>query len=165
MFKVHRSMAVAVAAVTLALGGMTAGGAQAAMVAQTEQSATVIQAAPEAQLRGDLILHAEDPANILEQNEAWVSPNGRASLIMQGDGNLVLYCDGEPVWQARDVWPNGYVAVFQSDGNFVVYDIDGNPIWASNTAGQGAYLAVQNDCNVVIYDRNGVPIWHTNTAS
>jgi hypothetical protein len=55
-------------------------------------------------------------------------------LIMQGDGNLVLYnMMGAPIWSTGTVgYPGSYFAI-QNDGNLVVYDATGQPRWASNT--------------------------------
>ena len=62
--------------------------------------------------------------------------NGRTteSLVMQGDGNLVLYAPG------------------------------GHPIWASGTdRHQGAFLAIQDDGNTVVYTSQGRALWDTKT--
>lgn len=104
------------------------------------------------------------PRATLERNQAWTSGNGRAILRLQEDGNLVLYKDGRPVWQAPNSWGRGNTAVFQEDGNFVVYDQRGEPVWASDTYRRGSYLAVQDDGNLVIYNAARQPIWATNTG-
>jgi hypothetical protein len=65
----------------------------------------------------------------------WASgTNGKASdhLIMQGDGNLVLYNGKSPVWATGSNNNNGAIVVMQSDGNLVVYTKDGKrALWAS----------------------------------
>ena len=92
----------------------------------------------------------------------WMSTNRRVHLVLQRDGNFVLYKDGRAAWQTKTT--NGQVALWQPDGNLVVYAGWGtNPIWASNTAGQGEYLAAQDDGNVVIYNANWRPVWQTGT--
>ena len=64
-------------------------------------------------------------------------------LVMQSDGNLVLYTTGTPgtgrhVCWATNTYPNpGSHAVYQSDGNFVVYNSAGGPTWASGTQHDG----------------------------
>jgi hypothetical protein len=93
------------------------------------------------------------------------SQNGRFTLVMQGDGNLVLYRSGGVARWATGT--NGQVvsqAIMQGDGNFVLYGPGGIYIWDTATDGHpGAYLIIQNDGNVVIYDSVGNPIWATNT--
>lgn len=78
------------------------------------------------------------------------SQNGQFRLIMQGDGNLVLYKAGTPLWATR-TRGSGYRAVMQGDGNFVVYASDGKPKWSSGTFNPGSRLVVQDDSNLVIY--------------
>jgi hypothetical protein len=92
------------------------------------------------------------------------SQDGRSTLVMQGDGNLVLYRSGGKARWATGT--NGTVsqAVMQGDGNFVMYGPGGAYIWDTATDGHpGAYLIVQDDGNVVIYDPAGNPLWATNT--
>ncbi len=80
------------------------------------------------------------------------SASGAFTLLMQGDGNLVLFGPGGALW-ASNTAGRGSLAVLQSDGNFVVYGPRG-AVWASNTAGHpGDVLAVQDDGNVVIYQQ------------
>lgn len=82
------------------------------------------------------------------RQSAWaVSPNRAYILIMQGDGNLVLY---KAVGQNPVPAPGAVMNVV--------------PLWASNTTGQGAeYFAVQNDGNLVIYTANNKPVWSSGT--
>ena len=92
-------------------------------------------------------------------------------LVMQGDGNLVLYAPA-PTGQGigRALWASGTNgrsvrgAVMQTDGNLVVYSFTGTALWASGTWGHaGAYLADQNDGNLVIYASNGAALWSTDS--
>src|SRR5687768_11402669 len=112
--------------------------------------------------------------NILQPGESMVrgetisSNNGNYDLVMQDDGNLVLYRDSDD----RALWASGThgdavsQVVMQHDGNLVVYGFP-NPLWASDTWGKpGSYLVVQDDGNVVIYDPlydPARPIWSTDT--
>jgi hypothetical protein len=93
-----------------------------------------------------------------------VAPNGRAELVNQLDGNLVLYGDGVPLWASGTQASPG-VATMQADGNLVLYSGSGIPLWASSTAGNpGARLVLQDDGNLVIYRQDGVPIWASGTS-
>jgi hypothetical protein len=104
------------------------------------------------------------PHQSLTPDQALRSQNGRAVLLLQSDGNLVLYVDGRAMWGANTVGRAPGQAVMQGDGNFVVYDAAGQAAWASATAGHdGALLTVQDDGNCVVY-HNGRPLWATNTA-
>lgn len=81
------------------------------------------------------------------------SPDSRYTLVMQDDGNLVLYsADGAPIWNSGTAGHPGSYAVMQSDGNFVVYNSGNGPLWWSGTWGQGAStLKLQSDGNLVVY--------------
>jgi hypothetical protein len=109
-------------------------------------------------------------------NLTWVSSqNEEYILILQTDGNLVLYrLIGNPPPLAPGVtisvealWATGTSApgdtfVVQEDGNLVVYNSAGAPIWASNTSGISSDgLFVQDDGNLVLYKL--VPVWASNT--
>lgn len=79
-------------------------------------------------------------------------------LLMQNDGNLVVYDDNHsPLW-ASNTQGKGipkYRYVMQQDGNLVVYDQLNNALWASNTQGKGAgpyTLTLTNQCTLVITD-------------
>lgn len=93
------------------------------------------------------------------------SQDGRSVLVMQGDGNLVLYrAGGKARWATATHGKAVSQAVMQGDGNFVMYGPGGVYIWDSSTHGHpGAFLVVQNDGNVVIYDPAGNPLWATDT--
>ena len=101
----------------------------------------------------------------LTANQSLASCNGGYTLIMQGDGNLVLYQGGTALWASNTAGSAADEAIMQGDGNLVLYTSSGTPVWASNTAGNaGAYLEVQNDGNVVIYSASGSTLWSTGTA-
>ncbi|WP_181442251.1 ricin-type beta-trefoil lectin domain protein [Streptomyces tateyamensis] len=115
-------------------------------------------------LTGGTVLHAGDSA---------YSANTR--LIMQGDGNLVLYSlkTGQALW-STNTWGNpGAYATMQTDGNLVVYKADpafttpgaaANSLWSSGTPNNpGATAKVQDDCNFVVYNTAGAPVWNSVT--
>ncbi|MDI1450403.1 matrixin family metalloprotease [Polyangium sp. 6x1] len=100
------------------------------------------------------------------EQSVW-SCDGRFQLKYQGDGNLVLYQGGNPLWASGTNGDGGDRVIMQEDGNLVIYKSDGHPVWASGTAGTSnryANLAVQNDGNVVIYRSGGGVAWASNTC-
>ena len=90
-------------------------------------------------------------------------------LVVQGDGNLVLYdAGGQPLWNTatygQGVAP--YRLVLQGDGNLVLYDTNSTALWNTGTYGQGVApyrLVLQNDHNLVLYDAGGQPLWSSGT--
>ena len=93
------------------------------------------------------------------------SGNGDYELVMQGDGNLVLYRRGAgatALWSTRTDGNAGARAVMQGDGNLVVYASNNRVLWASNTDGGSASLVMQDDGNLVIY-RSGRAVWASGT--
>ena len=105
---------------------------------------------------------AIEPGRGLAPGEAVYSCDGRYALVMQGDGNLVLYHGGSALWSSRTPGSDGRRAVMQGDGNFVVYGAS-SARWDAGTAGHpGAWLAIQDDGNVVVY-AGATPLWATGT--
>ncbi len=102
------------------------------------------------------------------------SQNGTYTLVMQTDGNLVLYnnVDGAGAcWSAAGAFGHrGDVVTMQTDGNLVIYSSQTLPrsvIWASSTGNhsqQNYFALVQNDGNFVIYTQDGSQVlWATGT--
>ena len=81
------------------------------------------------------------PANHkLSQESLIMSPNRKFFLLLQDDGNLVLY----------------------KSNNF----LPSNAIWHTNTNGKGDSpfnLIMQNDSNLVIYDKHNRATWASDT--
>ncbi len=105
------------------------------------------------------------PNQSLFTNQSLNSPDGRFQLIMQSDGNLVIYrlANHHPLWATGTNGKDVMRAIMQTDGNFVLYDFHGHAVWASGTNGKNnAFLVMQSDGNLVIYEPN-VPVWASNT--
>ncbi|MDR6500590.1 subtilase family serine protease [Burkholderia ambifaria] len=104
----------------------------------------------------------------LNPGQTLYSPSTNHELLMQYDGNLVLYnvTNGGAVWNSGTFGNTGAYAAFQPDGNFVVYSASGKALWFSSTNGapHDQYLAVQDDGNMVIYESD-IPIFSTATAT
>lgn len=77
---------------------------------------------------------------------------------------LYFVTQDKVLWSSKtDGTSPGYL-IMQGDGNLVIYDSNGKVVWASNTDNHPqAYLVVQNDGNAVIY-WNGKAIWETKTC-
>lgn len=80
-------------------------------------------------------------------NERITSGNNAYHLVMQGDGNLVLYVSNHPVpenaiWTSNTCNKSPFVGPYrmtmQHDGNLVVYDTYNRAMWTSNTCYKGA---------------------------
>lgn len=90
-----------------------------------------------------------------------LSPDGHSVLIMQTDGNLVLYQNFLPVWNSQTAGSNAKHLVMQMDGNLVLYDINDIPLWSSGTdATTGVVASLQTDGNLVIYNSTAQPLWN-----
>ena len=136
-------------------------------------------------------LHAQEAAIItaspshagyLFDHESLSSLNAQYMLVMQRDGNLVLYDAGCGRSSQCAVWNSGsyreegqYYMAIQPDGNLVIYT--GRPpsatdrhIWSSQTSGDpdSYFLAVQDDGNLVIYRgtsmANRSAVWSSRTG-
>lgn len=101
-------------------------------------------------------------------NNTIISPNGTTELVMQTDGNLVVYHNGVATWATPGTTigsGSNNQLIMQDDGNLVIYSGPNltNPVWASGTSGSNLYLSVQDDGNVVIYNHSGQAVWSTGT--
>ncbi len=102
------------------------------------------------------------PNEQLGVDQRLVSPNGRFTLVMQKDGNLVEYAGGNrAVWASGTSTPQSIVRM-QDDGNLVVIAPGNKPVWATGTEGnRNATLELQDDGNVVVYAQGHRAVWST----
>ncbi|MBB5958130.1 subtilisin family serine protease [Saccharothrix tamanrassetensis] len=98
----------------------------------------------------------------LTAGQSRTSLDGQYRLVLQVDGNLVLYtADRRALWHTNTWGSDVTRAVLQPDGNFVLYSAAGVARWHTNTWGSAAdRLVVQNDDNVVLYGPAGEFYWH-----
>jgi len=142
----------------------------------------------EAEVAQSAVLRAEE---MLRRWDTKYSQNRKYALLLQEDGNVVLYKDyrgqvngrstGTALWATGTSGQDVDAFKMQDDGNLVAYRRGNRPTWSSQTSGKGGgrstVLMVQNDGNVVIYKRleptrpgniqlyrGADPIWATQTA-
>lgn len=113
--------------------------------------------------------------------------NKPVSLVMQVDGNLVLFDGATAIWSSGTNGNPGAYFQLRDNGNGIVYSADGaTALWATHTANlklpctgisggtinpgeryqscsNRFYLTLQTDGNAVVYDRQIGPLWMTST--
>lgn len=108
-------------------------------------------------------LNADQKLNV---NDQLNSNNGKVRLVMQSDGNLVLYRqdNGKSLWASNTGQKPVNRAIMQGDGNFVCYDGANKAYWATGTWDHpGSYIVLQDDGNLVVY-QGQTPLWASNTV-
>jgi hypothetical protein len=78
----------------------------------------------------------------------------RHKLIMQHDGNLVLYDNMTPIWASHTGGTGARRARMRKDGHFVLEDGHGKVVWASGARTPGSFVVLQDDGNFVQYCGN-----------
>jgi hypothetical protein len=106
-------------------------------------------------------LVAGDPAH-----ESKTTKSGRFTIIMQTDGNLVIYDRGafrneyRPIWASNTWLSAARVAKMRLDGTLALLDTAGNVIWTAPYAGRPAtFVALQEDGNLVAYEPSKYEVW------
>lgn len=107
------------------------------------------------------LTYGMNPGQILRGGEFIRSGDMRFHLILQGDGNLVLYgTSGPAVWNSGTVGSGAAFLGMQGDGNLVLYTAANVAVWSTGTNGHpGSHLGVQNDGNIVVYNTAGQAVW------
>jgi len=103
-----------------------------------------------------------DSGDSLQKNRYIVSDNGYYALIMQNDGNLVMYGPGSLlVWTSQTAAAGGHHATMMAGGDLVVFDANQNLVWHSGTQWAGAsHLTVGDDGNLaVVRNSDSQVVW------
>jgi hypothetical protein len=103
------------------------------------------------------------PGTNVQIGNAIYSPGQTAQLILQDDGNLVLYCTTcnpvKPLWSSQTKGKDGKTLFFQADGDLVLRNSLGKSIWHSNihstcAGADQAYFSLQDDGNMLMLYNN-----------
>lgn len=97
----------------------------------------------------------------IEEESPIFSPNKESKLILQKDGNLVLYGKERVLW-ASNTDNKGHAPrhlIFQTDGNVVIYDKLNKPLWATNTCGKDSEKMVVDDDRVKLLSSSNQVLW------
>ncbi|KAK9919091.1 hypothetical protein WJX75_009330 [Coccomyxa subellipsoidea] len=98
----------------------------------------------------------------LNAGQTLKSPNGQSKLVLQADGNLVLYKGGNAVWSSGTDRSNEKPAVLavQDDGNVCLYAAGGAFCgWATNTGGSDNVKLVVSDSGVLVVLSGEKGLW------
>ncbi|MFI5528770.1 ricin-type beta-trefoil lectin domain protein [Kitasatospora sp. NPDC051853] len=101
----------------------------------------------------------------LRSGETVESKAGR--LVMQPDGNLVLYskATGNSRWHSGTWGNEGATVTMQSDGNLVVRAADGRALWSTGTwTHRNARLVLRDDLDLLVLATDGSRPWATGTG-
>jgi hypothetical protein len=89
----------------------------------------------------------------------------RYKMILQNDGNLVLYSPQRAIWATHTDGSSAAYLAMQTDGNLVLYDQNDHPLWHTATNDRGiSALVLQQDGNLVVYQGLQFPTWDTKTG-
>ena len=88
----------------------------------------------------------------------------RFYLQSDGNLVLREQASGSALWSSKTNGQNGSQLVLQGDGNLVLYTSTATAVWSSKTNGNAVTRAVlQNDGNFVLYTASGSAVWATGT--
>ena len=117
-----------------------------------------------------LYSNSELVSNVTNQNQL-VSPNNRYQLVMNNDGNLILY-----TLNAYIVWNSGsatgttnspYILTLHKSGKLEILNKNNSSIkvlYQGNSLKNEFFkLILQDDRNLVLYDANNTKVWATGT--
>ena len=101
------------------------------------------------------------PNEALLPGQSLQSLNGRYTFTLQTDGNMVLSAVQGTLWSSGPFASPEYL-VMQGDGNLVLYDLSGAAVWNTGAQNNsGARFAITNDGGAVVYKADGTESWAT----
>lgn len=92
------------------------------------------------------------PGERLVLQQSLVSTDGRFRFSLQADGNLAIWFGPGLLWTPNTFGSQAVQLIMQQDGNLVLYGPNYTVLWATGTQATGSRLVMQNDGNLVIYN-------------
>lgn len=124
---------------------------------------------------GPTITASNTNSSKLFKGQVIYSANGWYQLVMQTDGNLVIYNKaGSAVWSTLTGGTAAHYAYFQADGNLVLYDNTGvggtgNAVWFSNngqySGANATFWRLENTGELRLYNSGGSFVWRSHTGT
>lgn len=100
------------------------------------------------------------PGGILRRGKSVWSCDGSKRLVMQNDGNLVLYDATSALWASNTGGTAASRVMMQHDGNLVVYDDHGGVYWHSGTGEHpDSFLTLTNKGDLVVDNPGREILW------
>ena len=115
------------------------------------------------------------PGTVFGSQQCWIaSPDSKWVLIMQKDGNFVLYYvvntpkplaqnvifTGDPKFESKTYTKDGAICTVTSDG-YVRVTLGETDLWHVGSGNTPAGLYLQVDGNLVLYELAEQPSWNT----
>lgn len=103
------------------------------------------------------------PGEALLPTQAVVSADAQSRLELRPSGALVITCNGTDQMTLAAPNGQAAQLIMQGDGNLVLYTPSYGALWAAGVSGfPGSYLVLQDDGNLVIY-QGSTPLWASYT--
>jgi hypothetical protein len=100
------------------------------------------------------------PGDSLQVGATLQSPDGRTSLTLHGNGNMVVEVEGYGVFDDTGAVGDAQCLKVEPDGWLVLCGKDDSVLWKQGPDAER--FEVQNDAHVVLYSTLDKPIWATN---
>jgi hypothetical protein len=102
----------------------------------------------------------------LDSGESKFSLNQQWRLILQTDGNLVIYntATGVYKWATQTIGSGAIKAIMQEDGQFCLYNAAGELKWTTYTRDAGSVARLESDGILAVHSPKGYAVWNSVTG-
>jgi len=143
------------------VGAVTLGGVAVPAQAATPGTGPAASSVPVLALAAPAKTNSTLSANkVMRTNDMLVSNNGKYRMIVQSDGNVVVYLGKKPVYSTGTFGHGKTHLLLGPKGNLVIRNAKGKDIWASKTKGKGVSKLVLSDKGtLILYTPKNRVIW------